>query len=174
MQIGDIRPHSSKEACPNSSHQRSYRTSLGTSWSYLTSEKFSSSFKSCFWWMINQENIMAVIFQECTVCDFYWWGNFKQKFYITNPRTLQASEVEIWEIPLQIMGGKLHSVTQNRLHWHKKCLDCKLLFKNRSHWVTLPKPSSDYRENLQLSHVAKRTFLFWNPPLLPHSMNTQQ
>lgn len=70
------------------------------------------------------------------------------------------------------MGGKLHGVTQNRLHWHKKCLDCKLLFKNHSHGVILLKP--DYRENLQLSHVAKCTFLLWNPPLVPHSMNTQQ
>jgi hypothetical protein len=50
---------------------------------------------------------MAVIFLECTVCDFYQWGNFKQKFYITNPCSLQDSEVEIWNIPLQIMRGKL-------------------------------------------------------------------
>jgi len=124
--------------------------------------------------MTNQEKIMAVIFLECIVCDFYWWRNFKQKFYITNPQSLQASEVEIWNITLQIMGSKLHGVTQNRSHWHKKCLDCKLLFKNCSHGVILLKSSSDYRENLQLSHVAKHTSLLWNPPLVPHSTNTQQ
>lgn len=53
---------------------------------------------------------MAVIFMECTVCDFYRWGNFKQKFYIINPSSLQASEVEIWNSPLQIMEGKFNDV----------------------------------------------------------------
>jgi hypothetical protein len=71
-------------------------------------------------------------------------GELQQKSYISNPCSLQASEVEIWNVPLEIMGHKLQSVTQNLLHWHKKCLDCKSLFKNHSNGVILLKNSSDY------------------------------
>ena len=49
-------------------------------------------------------------------------------------------------------------MTQNQLHWHKNCLDCKLLFKNNSNGVNLLKPSSDYREKSTIKPCDKTYF----------------
>lgn len=68
-------------------------------------------------------------------------------------------------IPLQIMRGKLHGVTQNQLHWYKNCLDCKLLFKNHSNGVNLLKPSSDYREKPTIKPCGKTYFSCMAPTI---------
>jgi hypothetical protein len=52
---------------------------------------------------------------DLNVCAFHLWENLEQKFYRNNPCTLEALQIEIRSVIVEIMEGKLQHVI-NLLH----------------------------------------------------------
>lgn len=60
---------------------------------------------------------------DLSACDFYLWGNLKQKVYKNNPRTVEALENEIRRAIAEITEAELRRVSLNFLRRCQVCLD---------------------------------------------------
>jgi hypothetical protein len=62
---------------------------------------------------------------DLSFCDFYLWGNLKERFYKNNARSIEALQNKVTRVIGSITVDELQKVLQNLFMWCEACLQAE-------------------------------------------------